>query len=104
MRITAHETRKTRRTHKESRTQRKKCEKYFLCVLGVLCVGAAVTQTITRRKDYLSVLDLDPTDLERCLQLAAQLKTDRALGRLAPTADALNGRHVALLFDKPSLR
>jgi len=63
-----------------------------------------VTQTITRRKDYLSVLDLDPADLERCLQLAAQLKTDRALGRLAPTADALNGRHVALLFDKPSLR
>ena len=63
-----------------------------------------MTQTITRRKDYLSVLDLDPADLERCLQLAAQLKTDRALGRLAPTADALNGRHVALLFDKPSLR
>jgi len=59
---------------------------------------------IARRKDYLSVLDLDATDLERCLHLAAQLKSDRALGRLAPTADALNGRHIALLFDKPSLR
>src|SRR5438067_11325781 len=56
------------------------------------------------RKDYLSVLDLDAADFERCLQLAAQLKADRALGRHAPTADALNGRHVALLFDKPSLR
>jgi ornithine carbamoyltransferase len=56
------------------------------------------------RKDYLSVLDFDAADFERCLQLAAQLKADRALGRHAPTADALNGRHVALLFDKPSLR
>jgi len=52
----------------------------------------------------LSVLDFDAADFERCLQLAAQLKADRALGRLAPTSDALNGRHVALLFDKPSLR
>ena len=45
-----------------------------------------------------------PADLERCLQLAAQVKADRALGRQAPTANALNGRHVAMLFDKPSLR
>jgi len=63
------------------------------------------TATQTRaRKDFLSVLDFDAADFERCLQLAAQLKADRALGRHAPTADALNGRHVALLFDKPSLR
>ena len=60
--------------------------------------------TIAPRKDFLSVLDLEATDLERCLQLAAQLKADHALGRLAATADALNGRHVAMLFDKPSLR
>jgi ornithine carbamoyltransferase len=59
------------------------------------------TQT---RKDFLSVLDFDAIDLERCLRLAAQLKADRSLGRHAPTADALNGRHVAMLFDKPSLR
>ena len=63
-----------------------------------------MTQATLTRKDFLSVLDLDATDLERCLHLAAQLKADRALGRLAPTADALNGRHIALLFDKPSLR
>ena len=61
------------------------------------------TQARTR-KDYLSVLDFDAADFERCLQLAAQLKADRALGRRAPTADALDGRHVAMLFDKPSLR
>src|SRR5262245_24714578 len=59
------------------------------------------TQT---RKDFLSVLDFDAVDFERCLQIAAQLKADRPLGRHAPTADALNGRHVAMLFDKPSLR
>jgi len=59
------------------------------------------TQT---RKDFLSVLDLDAFDLERCLRLAAQVKADRSLGRHAPTADALDGRHIAMLFDKPSLR
>jgi ornithine carbamoyltransferase len=59
------------------------------------------TQT---RKDFLSVLDFDAVDLERCLALAAQLKSDRSLGRHAPTADALDGHHIAMLFDKPSLR
>ena len=64
-----------------------------------------MTQTTTQtRKDFLSVLDFDATDFERCLRLAAQLKSDRSLGRQAPTADALNGRHVGMLFDKPSLR
>ncbi len=63
-----------------------------------------MTQATSTRKDFLSVLDFDPTDLERCLRMAAQVKADRALGHQAPTADALNGRHVALLFDKPSLR
>jgi len=60
--------------------------------------------TVARKKDFLSVLDFDAADLENCLALAAQVKADRSLGRHAPTADALNGRHVALLFDKPSLR
>jgi ornithine carbamoyltransferase len=62
------------------------------------------TSAVARRKDFLSVLDFDHTDLESCLQLAAQVKADRSLGRHAPTADVLNGRHVAMLFDKPSLR
>ena len=56
------------------------------------------------RKDFLSILDFDATDLERCLQVAARLKADRPLGRQAPAADALEGRHIALLFEKPSLR
>jgi ornithine carbamoyltransferase len=58
----------------------------------------------TTRKDFLSVLAFDATDLERCLDLGARLKAERTLGRQAPTADALDGRHVALLFEKPSLR
>ena len=64
-----------------------------------------MTQTATQtRKDFLSVLDFDSADLERCLQIAAHVKADRALGRHAPTADALNGRHLGILIDKPSLR
>jgi ornithine carbamoyltransferase len=60
--------------------------------------------TITGRKDFLSVLDFDALDLERCLRLSAQVKADRTLGRHAPTANSLVDRHVAMLFDKPSLR
>jgi ornithine carbamoyltransferase len=63
-----------------------------------------MTGTITRRKDFLSVLDFDPSELAECISLAQQVKADRSLGLHAPTAQALNGRHVALLFDKPSLR
>jgi len=63
-----------------------------------------VEATLTQRKDFLSILDFDVPELEGCLQLAAQVKADRSLGRLAPTADALNGRHIGMLFDKPSLR
>ncbi len=55
-------------------------------------------------QNYLSVLDFDPDSLARCLELAATLKRDRIHGRIAPTARALNGRHVGLLFEKPSLR
>jgi ornithine carbamoyltransferase len=57
-----------------------------------------------RTKDFLSILDFEPAELEACLSLAARVKRDRALGRKAPTANALGGAHVALLFEKPSLR
>jgi len=56
------------------------------------------------RKDFLSVLDFDPAELERCLEIAAHVKADRMLGRQAPTANALEDRHVAMLFEKASLR
>ena len=53
---------------------------------------------------FLSVLDFEPGDLEHSLLLSAALKKDRALGKEAPTAAALQGTYVALLFEKPSLR
>ena len=59
---------------------------------------------LSSRKDFLSILDFDATDLERCLQLSARLKAERSLGRQSSTADAIDGRHIALLFEKPSLR
>jgi ornithine carbamoyltransferase len=55
-------------------------------------------------KDFLSVLDLSSADLGRLLDLAGQMKADRRFGRQAPTASVLAGRHVAMLFEKPSLR
>jgi ornithine carbamoyltransferase len=48
------------------------------------------------------VLDLTPAELETCLELAATLKSARAKRR--PHAKPLAGRHIAMLFDKPSLR
>jgi ornithine carbamoyltransferase len=55
-----------------------------------------------RTKDFLSVLDLDPTEIGRVLDLAAELKRLRRAGRAS--APSLAGQHVALLFEKPSLR
>jgi ornithine carbamoyltransferase len=58
-----------------------------------------------KKKDFLSVLDFGPADLERCIDLAAQLKRERKLTRSRGTdGGPLSGAHVALLFDKPSLR
>jgi ornithine carbamoyltransferase len=55
-------------------------------------------------KDFTSIRDLSPADLVRLLDLAEQLKAQRPLQRQAPTANALAGRHVAMLFEKPSFR
>jgi ornithine carbamoyltransferase len=57
-----------------------------------------------RKKDFLSILDLDHAELDNLLTLAARMKAERTLGAKAPTASALSGMHVALLFEKPSLR
>jgi len=65
---------------------------------------AAVSRARTYPKDLLSVLDLGPELVDEALQLAARVKRERRLGRRAPTAQALASLHVALLFDKPSLR
>jgi len=53
-------------------------------------------------KDFLSVLDLTHQELERVLALAGAMKRDRAAGRTG--AEPLAGHHLALLFEKPSLR
>lgn len=53
-------------------------------------------------KDFLSILNLDHTTLEQALALAAVFKTERQKGR--PHAHVLEGQHIALLFEKPSLR
>jgi len=55
-------------------------------------------------KDFLSILDLDAAELVQVLELALRLKRERALGWQAPTSGALRGKHVAMLFEKPSLR
>jgi ornithine carbamoyltransferase len=63
---------------------------------------AATATPAWQPSQFLSVLDLTPAELEICLDLAASLKVARAAGR--PHARPLAGRHIALLFDKPSLR
>ena len=55
-------------------------------------------------KDFLSILDISTTELIRLLDLSRRLKAERSQGERAPTAHALGGAHVALLFEKPSLR
>lgn len=56
----------------------------------------------TPARHYLSMLDLTREELVRVLDRAAEMKADRAAGR--QTSRALAGKHVALLFEKPSLR
>jgi len=51
---------------------------------------------------FLSILDFGPADLKACLDLAAELKAARAAG--SRHVRPLEGRHIALLFEKPSLR
>jgi ornithine carbamoyltransferase len=65
---------------------------------------AMTGRTRSYPKDLLSVLDLGAEGVADALQLASRLKRERKLGRRAPTAQALAALHVALLFDKPSLR
>jgi ornithine carbamoyltransferase len=60
---------------------------------------AIVSSTPTR---FLSVLDFDHATLDACLRLAAGMKAARAAG--VRHERPLEGRHVALLFEKPSLR
>ena len=62
----------------------------------------AAAQTAWQPSQFLSILDATPAELETCLELAATMKAARAARH--PHVTPLVGRHVALLFDKPSLR
>ena len=57
---------------------------------------------VTAPTRFLSVLDFGPAELSACLSLAAELKAARNARR--PHERPLTGQHVALLFEKPSLR
>jgi ornithine carbamoyltransferase len=59
-------------------------------------------ETAAAPAQFLSVLDFGPTELAGCLELAADMKRARQAG--LRHARPLEGRHVALLFEKPSLR
>jgi ornithine carbamoyltransferase len=68
-----------------------------------MSLPAASRRTLSwRTTQFLSVLDMSPEELEACLELAATMKAARARGRRHSTP--LTGHHVALLFEKPSLR
>ena len=51
---------------------------------------------------FLSIMDFGSAELAACLSRAAELKAARNSGRAHPRP--LEGQHVALLFEKPSLR
>ena len=51
---------------------------------------------------FLSMTDFGPAQLSACLARAAELKAARAAHRRHE--QPLDGQHIALLFEKPSLR
>jgi ornithine carbamoyltransferase len=53
-------------------------------------------------RHFLSILDFTPAELRETLDLGLKLKAERTRG--AAAAGPLAGRHVGLLFEKPSLR
>ena len=58
-------------------------------------------------RHFLTVDDLTTDELRHVLDLADQLKAQRprpGVGQVAPFGDALAGRSVALIFEKPSTR
>src|SRR5687767_3286102 len=57
---------------------------------------------VTAPMRFLSILDFGPAELSSCLSLAAELKLARNARRAHDRP--LAGQHVALLFEKPSLR
>jgi ornithine carbamoyltransferase len=57
-----------------------------------------------RTRNFLSILDLSPSELAEVVRVGVQLKKARGSRRRGSASRALEGMHVALLFEKPSLR
>ena len=55
-------------------------------------------------RNFLSILDLSPAELADVVKTGVRLKKARHAGTRGAAARSLSGRHVALLFEKPSLR
>ena len=53
------------------------------------------------KRDFISIADLAPADLEEIFSLAQGLKADRQKGRSHPI---MAGKTLAMIFEKPSLR
>jgi ornithine carbamoyltransferase len=53
------------------------------------------------KRDFLTILDLRPEEIDALLRRAGTLKEDFQEGRLKPT---LEGKTLGLIFDKPSTR
>ena len=69
---------------------------------GVVPLRPTGTSSAAKARHYLSMLDLTREEVVRVLDRAETLKQERAAGVLS--ARPLAGQHVALLFEKPSLR
>ena len=52
-------------------------------------------------RDFLTLLDYSPKEIEYLLQLAAELKAKKKAGI---AHDVLRGKNVALIFEKTSTR
>src|SRR6476646_2864363 len=61
-------------------------------------MNPALTQASLKGRDFLNVADLAAADLRRILDLAHEIKAGRWVER------PLQGRHIAMLFQKPSHR
>jgi ornithine carbamoyltransferase len=55
-------------------------------------------------RNFLSILDLTPGELRAIVDLAHVLKTERSRTSGPDGRRPLSGRHIGLLFEKPSLR
>jgi ornithine carbamoyltransferase len=52
---------------------------------------------MSRKRDFLSIIDLSPEETRQVVRRALQMKAEQA-------GKPLNGKKIALLFEKPSLR